>query len=427
MRLNQKRTTKTRYTWLFTWLALMIAVSVGNLTSAYAEGTSPPPATQTVPTTAQQPPQQSPSASLTDPLVEQQLSQLDLHDFDQFMDEIVQEYGDYLPAEVKGHVGDLVLHGHLGTVFQGLLTGLIKYLFHELFLNSRLLGTIIVLAVFAAILENMQTAFEGNNVSKIAHTICFLVLMLLAVQSFAAATGYAKDAISTMVDFMTATIPMYLALLASTGGVASAAMIHPLIVFLINVIGDLIQYVIFPLIFFSAILNLVSKLSSRYQVTQLAGFLKTTAVWIMGVFFTIFLGVVSVQGAAGAVADGVSLKAAKYVSSNFVPIVGKLFSDAADTVVGASLIVKNALGITGAGVLLLLAAFPAIKILSLAIVYNVSAAIMQPLGNSPIIACLSTIGKSLILVFAALATVGFMFFLAVTVIIAAGNLSVMVR
>ncbi|WP_236588139.1 stage III sporulation protein AE [Tumebacillus amylolyticus] len=422
MSLTSKRTTK-RWTWIFFWLALVIAMSVGNLTHAFAEGTSPsPPASQGTPI-----PQENASASLTDPLVQQQFQQLDLHDFDTFLDEIVQEYGDYLPPEVKGHVGDLVLHGHFGTVFQGLLVGLLKYLFHELFLNSRLLGTIIVLTVFAAILENMQTAFEGNNVSKIAHTICFLVLMILAVQSFSAATSYAKDAISTMVDFMTATIPMYLALLAATGGVTSAAMIHPLIVFLINVIGDLIQFVIFPLIFFSAILSLVSKISNRYQVTQLAGLLKSTAVWVLGVFFTIFLGVVSVQGAAGAVADGVSIKAAKYVSSNFVPVVGKLFSDAADTVVGASLIVKNALGITGAGVLLLLAAFPALKILSLAIVYNVSSAVMQPLGESPIIGCLSTIGKSLILVFAALATVGFMFFLAVTVIIAAGNLSVMVR
>jgi stage III sporulation protein AE len=145
------------------------------------------------------------------------------------------------------------------------------------------------------------------------------------------------------------------------------------------------------------------------------------------VFFTIFLGVVSVQGAAGAVADGVSIKAAKYVSSNFVPVVGKLFSDAADTVVGASLIVKNALGITGVSVLLLICAFPAIKILALGLIYNVAAALMQPLGDSPIVKCLSVIGKSLTLVFGALATVGFMFFLAVTVIIAAGNLSVMVR
>jgi stage III sporulation protein AE len=404
-------------------ITVWIATGFGSLT-AYAEGTSPP---SQAPVVQQSPPQTAIGSALTDPIVKQQMEQLDLHNFDKFWDDLVTEYDEYLPPEVKGHFSDLVLEGKISIAFKGVLSGMLKFLFHELFLSSRLLGTIIVLAIFAALLESMQSAFEANNVSKIAHTICFLVLMILAVQSFVAATTYAKMAIQTMVDFMIATIPLYLALLASTGGMATAAMIHPLIVFLINVIGDLIQYIVFPLIFFSAILTLVSQLSSRYKVTELAGFLRSTAVWVLGVFFTIFLGVVSVQGAAGAVADGVSIKAAKYVSSNFVPVVGKLFSDAADTVVGASLIVKNALGITGVTVLLLICAFPAIKILALGLIYNVSAALMQPLGDSPIIKCLGVIGKSLTLVFGALATVGFMFFLAVTVIIAASNLSVMVR
>ncbi|ASS77226.1 stage III sporulation protein AE [Tumebacillus algifaecis] len=408
-------------------LALLIAACLGSLT-AHAEGTSPPGAVQNIPQVQTGGGmERAPGSQLTDPLVDQQLKQLDLHEFDQFLDELTAEYSEYLPPEIKGHLLDLILKGELGVVIKGLLGGLLKFLFHELFLNSRLLGTILVLAVFAALLESMQAAFEANNVSKIAHAICFLVLMILAVQSFAAATAYAKSAIQTMVDFMIASIPMYLALLAATGGLASATMIHPLIVFLINVIGDLIMYVVFPLIFFSAILTLVSQISNRYQVTQLASLLRGTAVWVLGVFFTIFLGVISVQGAAGAVADGVSIKAAKYVSSNFVPVVGKLFADAADTVVGASLIVKNALGVSGAAIVLLICAFPALKVLSLALIYNVSAALMQPLGDSPIIRCLSTIGKSLILVFAALATVGFMFFLAITVIIAASNLSVMVR
>lgn len=408
---------------LFCLIAVLIALSFGSLT-AYAEGTSPP---SQAPTGLESPQGEAIGSAITDPIVQQQLEQLDLHNFDKFWDDLVTEYDQYLPPEVKGNFADLVLEGKIGIAFKGVLSGMLKFLFHELFLSSRLLGTIIVLAIFAALLESMQSAFEANNVSKIAHTICFLVLMILAVQSFVAATTYAKMAIQTMVDFMIATIPMYLALLAATGGMASAAMIHPLIVFLINVIGDLIQYIVFPLIFFSAILTLVSQLSSRYKVTELANFLRATAVWVLGVFFTIFLGVVSVQGAAGAVADGVSIKAAKYVSSNFVPVVGKLFSDAADTVVGASLIVKNALGITGVTVLLLICAFPAIKILALGLIYNVAAALMQPLGDSPIIKCLSVIGKSLTLVFGALATVGFMFFLAVTVIIAASNLSVMVR
>lgn len=411
----------TRPPYRILWMIMLVIMAGFGSLTAYAEGTSPPPAT------AENPLEQAPGSALTDPIVGEQFEQLDLQDFDQFWDEITTEYGQYLPPEVRGNLAELVFTGQFGTAIKGLLTGLMRFLFHELFLSSKLLGSIICLAVFAALLESLQSAFEANNVSKIAHSILFLALMILALNSFAMATSYASGAIQTMVDFMMATIPMFLALLAATGGMASAAMLHPLIVFLIHGIGDLISYIVFPLIFFSAILTLVSQISSRYQVTQLANLMRSVAVWVMGVSFTVFLGVVSVQGAAGAVADGVSIKAAKYVSSNFVPVVGKLFSDAADTVVGASLIVKNAVGITGATILLLVCAFPAIKILSLALIYNISAALMQPLGDSLIIKCLATIGKSLILVFAALATVGFMFFLAITVIIAAGNLSVMVR
>jgi stage III sporulation protein AE len=68
-----------------------------------------------------------------------------------------------------------------------------------------------------------------------------------------------------------------------------------------------------------------------------------------------------------------------------------------------------------------------VKILVLALIFKVSAAILQPMGESPIIQCLQIIGKNMIYVFAALAAVGFMFFLAITIIITAGNLSVMMR
>jgi stage III sporulation protein AE len=89
--------------------------------------------------------------------------------------------------------------------------------------------------------------------------------------------------------------------------------------------------------------------------------------------------------------------------------------------------VKNAVGISGVVILVLLCAFPAVKILVLALIFKVSAAILQPMGDSPIIQCLHTIGKNMIYVFAALAAIGFMFFLAITIIITAGNLSVMMR
>ena len=78
---------------------------------------------------------------------------------------------------------------------------------------------------------------------------------------------------------------------------------------------------------------------------------------------TILLGVISVQGAATAVADGVAIKTAKFVTGNFIPVVGRMFTDAADTVITASLLLKNTVGIAGAAIVLFIAVFPAIKIL----------------------------------------------------------------
>ncbi len=135
--------------------------------------------------------------------------------------------------------------------------------------------------------------------------------------------------------------------------------------------------------FFSAVLHIVSSLTDKYKVTQLANLLRSVSIGLLGTFVTIFLGVVSVQGSTRAVADGVTIKAAKYIAGNFVPVVGKMFADASDTVIGASLLMKNAVGITGVVVILFMCAFPALKILTLAFIYKMSAAVMQPLGDHP--------------------------------------------
>jgi len=66
-------------------------------------------------------------------------------------------------------------------------------------------------------------------------------------------------------------------------------------------------------------------------------------------------------------------------------------------------------------------------VLTLALIFHLAAAVLQPLGGSMIINSLSIIGKSVIFVFAALATVSLMFFLAITIMVAAGNLSLMMR
>lgn len=308
-----------------------------------------------------------------------------------------------------------------------MLQALGKFLLQEVILNGKLILTIVILAVFSMVLETLQSAFERNAVSKIAYAVSYMVIIILAINSFHVAIGYAKEAISSMIHFMMAMVPLLFTLLASMGNLVTVSVMHPLIVFMVHLIGTLIYTGVFPLLFFSTLLHIVSALSDKYKVTQLANLLRNISIGLLGVLLTVFLGVISVQGATSSVTDGVTVRTAKYITGNFVPVVGRVFSDAADTVISASLLVKNAVGLTGVIILLFICAFPALKIVTLALIYNVSSAIMQPLGDTPAAECLKTVGKSMIYVFAALAAVGLMFFLAITILLTAGNVAVMMR
>ncbi|MFC4324024.1 stage III sporulation protein AE [Litchfieldia salsa] len=359
-------------------------------------------------------------------LVEQQIENLGLDEIKLYWEKVVSEYGGVLPESQKGSLVEFI-SGEKKLSLKEWLLGFVKYLFYELIANGKLLSTLIMLTIFSTFLQTLQNSFEKSAVSKVAYALVYMVLIIIALNSFRLAIMYTEEAITTMTNFILALVPLLLALIASSGGLASAAFFHPLILFLMNTSGMLIQFVILPLLFLSALLSIVSTMSEHYKVTQLAQLIRNVSIGLLGAFLTIFLGVISVQGASAAVADGITIRTAKFITGNFVPVVGRMFTDATDTVISASVLLKNTVGIVGVVILLLLAAFPALKVLSLAIIYKIAAALLQPIGGGPVIACLDVISKSVIYIFAALAIVSLMFFLSITVIIAAGNLTMMVR
>lgn len=366
------------------------------------------------------------SPSSPSELVTEQIEGVDVEEIKAYWEEIMHEYGGFLPESQKGTFMEFV-KGDKSFSLKEWSKGFVKYLFHELLANGKLLGSLILLTIFSMFLQTLQNAFEQKTVSKVAYSVVYMVLIIIALNSFHIVISYTQEAITAMTGFIIALVPLLIALIASSGGLVSAAFFHPIILFLMNTSGLLIQYIVLPMLFLSAILSIVSTLSEQYKVTQLAQLLRNVSIGILGIYLTVFLGVISVQGATAAVTDGIAIRTAKFVTGNFIPVIGRMFTDATDTVITASLLLKNTVGILGVATLVLLAAFPAVKILSIAIIYKLAAALLQPLGGGTVIKCLDIISKSIIYIFAALAIVSFMFFLSITVIIAAGNITVMVR
>ncbi|MBT2754777.1 stage III sporulation protein AE [Mesobacillus foraminis] len=359
-------------------------------------------------------------------MAEKQLESLNIDELKVFWEDILSEYGGFLPESQKGSLYEFI-KGEKEFSLKGWFQGLLAYMFHEFIVNGKLLGSLVLLTIFSVFLQTLQNSFEKSTVSKVAYSIVFMVLIIIALNSFHIVIDYTNKAIETMIQFILALIPLLLALIASSGGLVSASFFHPVILFLMNTSGVFIQYVVLPLLMLSALLSIVSILTEHYKVTQLAGLLRNWSIGLLGLFLTVFLGVISVQGAATAVSDGITIRTAKFITGNFIPVIGRAFTDATDTVISASVLLKNTVGLAGVAILLVIAAFPAVKILLVAFIYKFAAAILQPLGGGPVIACLDVISKCIIYVFAALAIVSLMFFLSITVIVAAGNLTMMVR
>lgn len=359
-------------------------------------------------------------------IVNEQIKKLGIDEVQQYWDEVVTKYGGFLPESQKGDFIEFI-KGEKKFSIQEWFIAFGKYLFFELLSNGKILGILIMLVIFSSLLQSLQNAFEKSSISKIADSVVFLVLVVFALNSFYIATQATQEAITMMINFLRALIPILLALIATSGGVISVGFFHPILIFLMHTSGLLVTYFVLPLILVSTILSIVSIINDELQVTKLAALIRNIAVGVLGMFLTIFLGVLSVQGMTTAVTDGVAIKTAKFVTSNFIPVVGKVFADVTDTIISASLLLKNTVGIVGLVTMLAIIVFPALKILVLALIYKFSAAILQPVGSKAIISTIDVIGKSVIYLFVCLAIVSLMFFLSMTLIIAAGNIVVMFR
>lgn len=359
--------------------------------------------------------------------VNDELSGLDIGTVEKYLGDINKDLDSYMPElNLKKMVGSLA-RGELGIGLKEIFTGLFKFLFKEIVANSRLLGQLLLLAVLCAVLQNVQSAFEKGTVGKVAWSVCFMVVLTVALKSFSIAAQTGREAIEDMVAFMQAMLPILITLLTSMGNFTTAALFHPLTLTVLSFVSTLIKNVVFPLIFFSTVLGIANNISSKVEVSKLAGMLKQWSVALLGIFFTGFLGFMAIQGVAGSVADGVAMRTAKFGIGAFVPVVGKLFSDTLEAVVGTSILLKNAVGLVGILAIFFICAFPVIKIISLMLIYKVASALIEPVGDKLLAGSLNIMSNSLTLIFAAVASVGIMFFFVIAITVGTGDFSLMLR
>ncbi len=317
--------------------------------------------------------------------------------------------------------GEAVLDGE--TTLRTLFSSLMQTLSASLWRMAHLMMP----ALLCSVMEKLKSSFSAAALGEALTAACFLMLSFVMARDLGDHLQLCKQNVDRMAEIMQTLFPLLLTLLAAVGSTASAAFFQPATVAASGVMCAMVHRITLPLSMGAAVIGLMDQLSPKVRLTRLASLLRTLMNWTLGIGFTVFLSVTALQALGGAAADGVSLRTAKYMVDHFVPVVGGMFADTMDTLVGASLLIKNAVGVTGLVLLLSTAARPMLQTLCAAGIYRACAALLEPISDKRISAAIHHFSQSLMMFFVVQLSVSAMFLLLTAQMLVVGQLTVMLR
>ena len=297
----------------------------------------------------------------------------------------------------------------------------------ELKTGIKTLLSILVIIIIHSILKSISENLENDTISTIIYYVQYIAIVTIIMSNFTDIVQMVRDTANNLVGFMNCLVPILLSLMIYTGSITTSSILEPIILFMINFIGNLIETIFIPLTLIIAVICIVSKISDKVQIEKLAKFMKSSMVWVLGIILTIFVGVLSIEGTLSSSVDGITAKTAKAVVSSAVPIVGKILGDAVDTVLGCGIVLKNAVGFVGVIVIIGICIMPIIKLGILTICYKLASSVCEPISDGKIVSLLEQIGDIFKILLAILSAISFMVIIGTTLVIKISNSGMMYR
>lgn len=297
----------------------------------------------------------------------------------------------------------------------------------EIKTGIRSLISILVIIIIHSILKSVSESLENDNISKLIYYVQYIAIVTIVMSNFSDIINLVKETTVNLVGFMNTLIPVLISLMLYTGSVTTTSILEPIILFMINFIGNLIQDILIPVILIITSISVVSKISDKIQIEKISKFLKSSTTWLLGIILTVFVGIVSLEGTLSSSVDGITAKTAKTIVSSSIPVVGKILGDVVDSVLGCGVILKNAVGFLGVIIIIGICILPILKLAVLTFSYKLVASISEVIADAKIVKLLDEISEIFKILFAILVTVSFMVIIGVTLLIKMSNAGMMFR
>jgi len=345
----------------------------------------------------------------------------------EFVTSLSKFENEFISSEEYSEIIQDIQQGDFNFDYKKIFDNLGKFFSKEIKNNIGILIQVVIIAILSGFLDNLKSSFSSDGVSKLAFYMCYIVAVTIIISSFIQIVDLATETIVMLIAFMDVFLPVMIGLLVSTGAITTTSMIYPLIIFVTNAISNFMNNFMIPIIMTAFGIGMTAHISEKIKISKISQMIKSISMWVLGILLTLFVGIVSLEGSIASTVDGITVKTAKFMFSNGVPVVGKLLGDSIDTILGSTLVLKDAVGFVGVLILLSLVLVPVLKIVVFLLLYGGVAALIEPFAESRLLKCMNeTVGVGKVIL-AMVLTVSIMFIIGIVAMLKMTNNIAMFR
>lgn len=290
------------------------------------------------------------------------------------VDEFVSEFEDILPEELRGitegeNLADAVglrgLLSQIGTALSGQRGEIASFL-------CLLIGCVVFYSLPDALGVSMS-----EDISAAVGVICSVMIFYPLSRLYAAVTS----SIEEISVFFTNLIPITAGVTAMGGGAAAATAQSGVMYMTVGIVTNVGIKIFGSVIALSFAVSLLSAFGNE-EITAISKGIRGVFFWLMGISTALITGSFSLQSIVASAQDSVTVRAAKYMASGIIPVVGSTVSGALSTLASGLSYAKGVIGAGGIIAILSAAISPLALLLCYRLALSVAMTVSDFVGRS---------------------------------------------
>ncbi len=341
--------------------------------------------------------------------------EVDCEEIQKVMEDILQEMSfDFKEAMKMAISGEDILSK------ENILNAMLKTVKKAFDTEKSMITRVLVIAVVGALVINFSNIFKSGQVADTSFFITYLLLFSAISVSFYNISQTAVIALENLLEFMRALLPAYFVAVTFATGSATSFVFYEISMVLVMAVEVIFVKVVIPLIHIYFVISLVNYISKEDYLSKATQLLESSIKWLLRSLLGVATGYNFIQGMVVPVAS--HLKNSMVVkTAKLIPGIGTAVSSVAESVLGAGILVKNAVGVVGIFVIILIISTPMIKIGFYCLLYKIGGALIQPVSDKRILECLEGASKGGSLLLYVVFAGSVLFLLTIAIIMASTN------